>query len=283
MTEEEQNLEEDKRLRRDPRDEVWEDWQGAVLLRNEIEYYASLDPPLIENFDKECLKPASYYLRLGSECRVGGKEHNLSDERPTLVIKPHDIAVVSTYEKVNIPGFLIGRWNQRVTSAYEGIVWVGGPQVDPGYSGHLYCPLYNLSNRDVELQFKKPLFMIDFVKTTRFIEDKCSLWERPAEKTDSLARHDIHNLESALVERFVEMGAEVKDMRSEIRRFQQIVFPVLAIIIAAVAVIASLGIFGFYEIPSESKWVGISVGMSGLALLLAACALFKVKSHIKKE
>jgi deoxycytidine triphosphate deaminase len=274
---------EDNRLRRDPRDEVWEDWQGAVLLKNEIEYYASLDPPLIENFDKEYLKAASYYLRLGSECRVGGKEHNLSEENPTLVIKPHDIAVVSTYEKVNIPGFLIGRWNQRVTSAYEGIVWVGGPQVDPGYSGHLYCPLYNLSNRDVELQFKEPLFTIDFVKTTRFIEDKCSLWRRPPGKTDSLARHDIHNLESALFERFDKIGAKVEDITSEIRRFQQVIFPVLAIIIAAVAVIASLGIFGFYEIPSESKWVSISIGMSGLAFLLAVYALIRIKCYIKKK
>lgn len=258
---------EDERLRRDPRDEVWENWQGAVLLKDEIEYYASLDPPLIENFAKEGLKPASYYLRLGSECRVGGKEHNLSDERPTLVIKPHDIAVVSTYEKVNIPGFLIGRWNQRVTSAYEGIVWVGGPQVDPGYSGHLYCPLYNLSNRDVELQFKKPLFMIDFVKTTRLIKDEDSLWKRPAEKADSLARHDTHNLESALTERFEKMDTEIGDMKSEIRGFQQVIFIVLAIIIAAVAAIASLGVFGLFRGPHWLNWVAIGVSITAVIIV----------------
>lgn len=279
MTEEERNTEEDRRLRRDPREEVWENWQGAVLLKNEIEYYASLDPPLIEPFDKEYLKAASYYLRLGSECRLGGKEHNLSEENPTLVIKPHDIAVVSTYERVNIPGFLIGRWNQRVTSAYEGIVWVGGPQVDPGYSGHLYCPLYNLSNRDVELQFKKPLFMIDFVKTTRFIEDKSSLWVRPPEKTDSLARHDIHKLESAIFERLKKMGDEIKDMRSEILRFQQVVFLVLAIIVAAVTVIAMLGIFGRFTGAYCLNWVAI--GISGAAALMASLALFKSRKRKK--
>lgn len=271
MTEKEKNTTENKRLRRDPRDEVWKNWQGAVLLKDEIEYYASLDPPLIENFDKECLKPASYYLRLGSECRVGGKEHNLSDERPTLVIKPHDIAIVSTYEKVNIPGFLIGRWNQRVTSAYEGIVWVGGPQVDPGYSGRLYCPLYNLSNRNVELKFKDRVFMIDFVKTTRFIKGESPLWNRPVGKTDSLARHDTHNLESAIFGNFDTMDREVKDMRHEIRRFQQVTLPLLAIVIAAVTIIAMFGVFGRFEDADCLSWV--SIGISGMAALFASFAL----------
>jgi len=274
---------EDKRLKRDPRDEVWETWQGAVLLQDEIEYYASLDPPLIENFDKECLKPASYYLRLGSECRVGGKDHNLSEENPRLVIKPHDIAVVSTYEKVNIPGFLIGRWNQRVTSAYEGIVWVGGPQVDPGYSGRLYCPLYNLSNREVELRFKDRLFMIDFVKTTSFIEGKSSLWKRPPGKTDCLASHDTHNLESAIYEDFDRMNAEVRDMRHEIRRFQQVILPLLAIVIAAVTVIAGLGIFGLYKIPEKCEYIGISIGISGAAFVMAALALLFSRIRMKRK
>lgn len=281
MTEEEQNSAEDKRLKRDPRDEVWEDWQGAVLLRNEIEYYASLDPPLIEPFDKKHLKAAGYMLSLGSECRVGGKTYNLSEQSTKLVIEPHDLAVVSTYEKVNIPGFLVGRWNLRVTIAYEGIVWVGGPQVDPGYDGHLYCPLYNLSNRAVELEFKKPLFFIDFVRTTRFLEGKSTLWKRKRE--DSLDSYDLHRLKSALSEDFEQFRSDISSVRKNLERFQQIIFPVLAIIIAAVAVIASLGIFGFYEIPSESKWVGISIGMSGLAFLLAAYALLKVKCHIKKK
>jgi len=258
-----------------------ETWQGAVLLQDEIEYYASLDPPLIENFDKDGLKPASYYLRLGSECRVGGKEHNLSEENPRLVIKPHDIAVVSTYEKVNIPGFLIGRWNQRVTSAYEGIVWVGGPQVDPGYSGRLYCPLYNLSNREVELRFKDRLFMIDFVKTTFFIEGKSSLWKRPQGKTDRLASHDTHNLESAIYEDFDKMNAEVTDMRNEIRRFQQVILPVLAIIIAAVTIMASLGAFGKFEDVDCLSWV--SIGVSGVAAVMASLALILSLIRRKKK
>jgi deoxycytidine triphosphate deaminase len=274
MTEEGQNSAEDKRLRRDPRDEVWEHWQGAVLLKNEIEYYCSLEPPLIEDFDLGCLEPASYHLRLGEECRVSGENRNLSDENPKLVIPPHELAVVSTLEKLSIPGFLIARWNLRVTEVYEGLLWVGGPQVDPGYEGHLYCPLYNLSTRQVELRFKDPLFTVDFVRTTRFGEG-CTMWKRT--RPDSLGAHDIHRLQSATSEDL----KRVDELASEVRAAQRNILPVLAILIAAVAVIASLGIFGLYEIPSANKYIGISIGLSGIAFILALLALFK--SRIKKK
>ena len=109
MTEEELKPGEDKRLRKDPRSEVWANWQGAVLLRDEIREYCKNDPKLIDPFvdDKKLLKPASYHLRLGDRCRVNGEEYNLSKGNPVLRIPPHGIAIVRTLEKVNIPGFLI--------------------------------------------------------------------------------------------------------------------------------------------------------------------------------
>ncbi len=280
MMEEGQNLAEDKRLRRDRRDEVREDWQGAVLLRDEIIHYATeVQPPLIESFDEENLEPASYHLRLGSECRVGGKDHNLSEENPKFEIDRHDMAVVSTYERVNIPKDLIARWNLRVKLVYEGLIWVGGPQVDPGYEGHLYCPLYNFSNRKVELVYKAPIFTIDFVKTTPFGEG-CTTWERKT-KPDALGAHDIHRLQSAPSEDLKKMGDSIQQMGERTERFQSVVFLVLAIVVAAVAVIASLGIFGLYEIPSANKYIGISIGLSVIAFALALLALFK--SRIRKK
>ena len=51
-----------------------------------------------------------------------------------------------------MPRFLIGRWNIRVTVAYKGLLWVGGPQVDPGWVGHLFCPIYNLSDQEVNFK-----------------------------------------------------------------------------------------------------------------------------------
>ncbi len=264
---------EDKRLRRDPRDEVWEDWQGAVLLRNEIAYYASLDPPLIKPLDTESLKSASYLLHLGRECHMGEKDYNLSDENPKLVIPPHGLALVSTLEELNIPAFLIGRWNLRVSEVYEGLLWVGGAQVDPGYEGHLFCPLYNLSTRPVELKFRDAIFAIDFVRTTRFVEGKSTLWER--KRKDCLGAHDIHRLQSATSEDL----KRIDEIASRTEATQRTVLPIMAIMVAAVTVIAMLGIFGRLRDVTYLSWAALII--SGLALPLAIFAL--LKTHLRRK
>jgi deoxycytidine triphosphate deaminase len=278
MTEEEQKSGEDKRLRNDPRNEVWANWQGAVLLRDEIREYCKNDPKLIDPFvdDKKLLKPASYHLRLGDRCRVNGEEYNLSRGNPVLRIPPHGIAIVRTLEKVNIPGFLIARWNLKVKKVYKGLVWVGSLQVDPGYSGYLFCPLYNLSNEEQRLEYEETLFTIDFVRTTK----GCELWSPdPSRPTDCLGALDTDRLKSAPKEQFDSMRTDIDNMKSEIRRVEQLTFVVLAIIVAAVAVLASLHVFGQFPGAYWLNWVAI--GISGLAILMASIALFK--SHIKKK
>src|SRR6266702_3666709 len=103
---------------------------GAVLLSDQIEYYCdgnNLDPPLIENFSSENLKPARYNLRLGEEAHIEGKWVKIDAEHP-LILQPHQVAVVKTFEEINLPRFLIGRWNLRVDMVYEGLLWVGALQ-----------------------------------------------------------------------------------------------------------------------------------------------------------
>lgn len=113
-------------LEEDPRKNVQAMWQGAVLLSDEIKFYATQkqkEQRLIDPFDENHLKPASYDLTLGSECRLGGKPILLDEKRPYLEIPPYEVAVISTNERLNIPRFLIGRWNLRVKFVYEGLLW----------------------------------------------------------------------------------------------------------------------------------------------------------------
>ena len=119
---------------------------------------------------------------------VGGKPCRLSDYWPnnSLRIPAFEVAVVKTAETLNLPRFLIGRWNIRVAWAYKGLVWVGGPQVDPGYMGNLFCPIYNLSDKEVRIKKGEPIAVIDFVKTTRFDinkgEEKWERYQRPPKR-----------------------------------------------------------------------------------------------------
>jgi len=164
-----------------------------VLLNNQINEKIRndllvIDPNIIENFDKhtevpnlikknnfealkEQVKPASYNIRVGAKyVKEGGDTTNLS-EYQSLVIEPFEVAVIETYEKINMPNNLIARWNIRVKLAYKGLIWVGGPQVDPGYSGYLYCPIYNLSDKAVELSYKEGIATMDFVQTTEPLDN----------------------------------------------------------------------------------------------------------------
>ncbi len=143
---------------------------------------------------------------------------------------------------------------------YEGLVWVGGAQVDPGYSGNLFCPLYNLSNRPVHLEFGETLFTIDFVRTTFYDESKgCRLLEldRP---TDSLGALDKIPLRSAPKEQFDDIQRQLGDTKkaldgfqSRIDSFQGITFAVLGIIIAALSFV-SVSQFTDMSVENPSGW-----------------------------
>ena len=104
-------------------------WPGAVLLADEILYYCKdPDSPMIKPFKPdECLRAACYDLRLGDEIHVGGSVSEFRDGR--VVLKPHQVAVVSTLETLNIPRFLIARWSLRVRKIYEGLLWTGGARM----------------------------------------------------------------------------------------------------------------------------------------------------------
>jgi deoxycytidine triphosphate deaminase len=113
-----------------------------VLLSDEIKHYAE-KYYMVYPF-KECnLKPAGIRLCLGSEYARGGKLMKLYSEpdKDELVIPPFDVAIISTEEVINLPRFIIARWNLRVSLVYEGLLWTGALQVDPGWCGPLFCPI----------------------------------------------------------------------------------------------------------------------------------------------
>lgn len=262
-----------EKLKMDPDPEVWRMWQGAVLLKDEIRRYCQEPIKLITPFEDnpKFLKPSSYHLRLGNKYRVDGKDYELSDNNRILKIPPHGIAIVRTLEWVNVPGFLVGRWNLKVKVVYKGLIWVGSLQVDSGYQGFLFCPLYNLSNREQVLVYKDPIFTIDFVKTTRFDENKgCELWhsKRP---TYELGELDYQRLTSAPAQQFEKMRGDIaemgQEMRNELERskthvdqfqaridnFQVIIFAVLGIIVAALSFV-SISQFADLDTAKPSCW-----------------------------
>lgn len=253
-------------------------YHGAILLSDQIQYYIrNLNPPLLHNPYEEkistnelddCLDAASYKLRLGNEAHVGGRWVQISEKDP-LVIPPHQVAVVKTYEFVNLPRYLIARWNLRVKWVYEGLLWVGGPQVDPGWQGELYCPIYNLAEREVVVPYRERFFTMDFSRTTPYREKNSTTGYEPKQHTGdarakTLQGHDIHRLRSAPFESLQQLAS----LGTRVNSFSNFTFLVLAVMIAAIGVVAT---FGGVRLPGSS---GTDPGGSSVLILTILAFVF---------
>ena len=141
-----------------------EDLTVGVLLSERIQRLCD-KYKMIFPLNKDHLKPASYELSVGDFFSRAGSTRALNPGG-SFDIAPFDVVLIQTLETLNLPRFVIARWNIRVKWAYKGLLWVGAPQVDPGFRGFLSCPLYNLSNKTVTLKHGDAIAAMDFVMTT---------------------------------------------------------------------------------------------------------------------
>jgi deoxycytidine triphosphate deaminase len=263
-------------LQRDPRDDVWNSWPGAVLLSDEILYYCTSDPKLIDPFDplkNLDQKPARCLLRLGNEAIVGGRLVSIDEKHP-LRIPANQVAIVRTLENVNLPRFLIARWSLTVGYYYQGLLWTGAPQVDPGWRGYLPCPLYNLSNQPITIKAGAQLFTMDFVRTTKYSEksleyDSPGTYDRPY--NPPMRYYDRHNLRSAPYE-------QLKDLE-DLTKFRNLgfgaiglIFVVLTIIITVLSIITVEPVVNPGD-PLYRGWPFTALIGSAVAVLLSVGSL----------
>lgn len=239
----------------------------GVLLSDEIAFYA-LHHQLICPFKLENLKPAAYELTVGNEVMVGGEFLSLGDgpEDNVLCLPPFDVAVIKTGETLNLPRFLIGRWNIRTIWAYRGLIWVGGPQVDPGYVGHLFCPIYNMSSEIVRIRKGEAIAVFDFVKTTPFDPSRGEKeWERYKRPHKRLVIEDfgIDDFHSGPFK----TKNELDEINQKMNLFTSLVFGILAILMTAVA----LPYFSSPERiqPHFPPLDALTLGLSLLAVILS--------------
>ncbi|HVR47704.1 MAG TPA: hypothetical protein VMT95_13825 [Candidatus Binatia bacterium] len=215
----------------------------GVLLSDQIKLHCKLYG-LIDPLDEAQLKPAAYELRIGRLCSIGGQKRVLSDdesEEAEFTIDPFEVAVIETLERLNMPRYLIARWNVRVRWAYEGLLWVGGPQVDPGYRGHLFCPIYNLSNKPVTLRYREAIASIDFVPTTEFHENSSRPYDAPRQRK-RIIFDDYPRLQSGLAtlvkEKVGQFEVSLRSLQIQFTQYSVITFAALAILVTALTAVA---------------------------------------------
>lgn len=252
----------------------------TVLLAHDIERLCKTAEPMIEPFDTSRLRAASYQLTLGPDIHIGGEEKRL-EEGKHVVLEPHQMAVVCTRETLWIPRHVIARWSLRVTQIYEGLLWTGGPQVDPGWKGQLFCPIYNLAERPVVLQLGQGMFTIDFSLTSpldrRYLDMKRDsdnfpdVWFK-TDKPITLSAHDKHRLRSAPYEALRELR-ELRYFRRAANVAGTLMLLLLTLMVGGLAVVAGSQNTNL-KIPIEGLAFWLMIG--GVLFLVVAFGTMNV-------
>jgi deoxycytidine triphosphate deaminase len=259
---------------------------GNVLLSDEIRALCTSETRMIDPYEEANVRAASYRLRVGEQFR----QHNVisrlespgvKDAMHSIRIAPGEMVVIQTLETLNLPRSVIARWNLKVDLVYKGLLWVGGPQVDPGWLGHLQCPIYNLSNETVTLEYGDGFAIMDFQRTTPFDPKTCVAYQRPPARVTmeeylystvptssgdiSAIRgigQDMEQLRSEVKVTKLEQDKERSDLlatsaaaREEVNLLRQSIFTVMGVFVAAVgALVTAVAVFvsksGPYVQPS---------------------------------
>jgi dCTP deaminase len=137
------------------------------LARDQIETFGEGEMPVFyEGFDRSCVQQASYDLRLGSEAYLVGSDSPvlLTDDEPYLTIPPGQFALLSCFEKLNVPRSILGFITLKNGEKMQGLVNISGFHVDPTFKGTLLFAVNNVGPSDIRLKFKDPTFTIFFAQ-----------------------------------------------------------------------------------------------------------------------
>lgn len=145
----------------------------GVLSASEIQ----AEGVILDGFDSNSLKSASYDLRLGNEYYIPPVTQNenagisngtslqisrCSTDNGVLRLKPFSSIVFSTEEILALPDNIIGRFDMRIVFAMQGLVLQVGPQVEPNYRGRLFGLLLNFSDKEILIRKGDRLLTIEF-------------------------------------------------------------------------------------------------------------------------
>ena len=120
-------------------------------------------------WDEGLITEASYALRVASDgLMLGGKTFLPEKDflEGDIKIDPGEIAILSTIERLDMPGDLVGKIGIRFDYASQGLTGLMGIQVDPFYGwGHtnerLYIRVANLGNETISIPLRADVFTFE--------------------------------------------------------------------------------------------------------------------------
>lgn len=181
----------------------------------------------------EADKGVAFDLRLGSQYYLSGESYpGKLKKGDYLNIEPGQFALLTTYEKFDMPVDLVAFISMRFSIKAKGLINVSGFQVDPGYRGVFIFSVYNAGPTIVPLKYKKEIFNIIFSKTSQKISEKrIPVNEIPVEKWSWLMQRKNVSL--------IGMNERISELEKSYERVKYLI-PILVGSIAIIATILGL-------------------------------------------
>ena len=130
----------------------------------------------IKNGIEESVEGQKYDFRLGDRflkakfARTAKISELDVEQRKDAIIEPGETVFVMTEEVLNLPQDIRLRLSPKRKIGHEGIIILGGLDVDPGYLGPLFIGMYNFSSQPFILQSGKKLIAGIFEKLEKPIK-----------------------------------------------------------------------------------------------------------------
>ena len=148
-------------------------------------------------WDEDCLKEASYALRIANDgLLINGTFYDPGTPytQTYISIDPGQIAILSTVERLKMPSDLVGKVGVRFNPAIRGLTGLMGIQVDPLYGQNqederLFVRVANLGNETVRFLPRAIVFTFELHEVTGNVQSpatgKVSTWDRIKEQLAS--------------------------------------------------------------------------------------------------
>lgn len=133
----------------------------SVLTKKQIVKLRDENKIEVEPFSEHQCEPASYDLKLGHILKAGYGKLKLK-KGDDASLKGGEWALVMSEEIIRLPLNICATYGLRSSITRKGLMYFGGPQIDPGYEGRLFVSIFNPTVEPIMLRYGDPLFTLIF-------------------------------------------------------------------------------------------------------------------------
>lgn len=288
---------------------IWKQIKPGVLTDKNLLELGAAGLLVVEGFDPAQVQQTCYELRVGttayslSKTETRRKQQLVHKDGGTvpLQLRPRDVVTVITLEKVELPGFVIGRIFTKGSLFSVGIS-PAAIYIDPGFAGNLGITLVNNANRVFTLSYGESIAKAEFTKMRRPVEVPyrgvhffaSEIWPFQMEhllpprelNAEQIRSEELFEEEMNMVGEPLDLlVARVRQMRSDLARLRRVTRFLLYLVVGGAALFLggqlAMRIVETYRLAPDSMQASIVNGLLQVAGALLAVVLAWVLSKWK--